>query len=82
MLDLEWLEPVWELFDELPSKDQAAIVERLNLVRSFPDMYPLRRSGRMRGHRYFVARNWLVHYRRRADTIYVRSLWPAWIPMT
>jgi hypothetical protein len=49
MLPIEWFEPVWELFQEIPLQDQIAIAETLKLVRSFPEMFPLRRRGRMWG---------------------------------
>lgn len=78
MLPIEWFEPVWQVFQAIPLQDQVAIVETLNLVRSFPEMFPLRRRGRMRNHRNFVVRRrWRVFYRVVDDVIYVRALWPA-----
>jgi hypothetical protein len=75
---IEWFDPVWDVFQDIPLKDQVEVVEVLNLVRSFPAMFPLRRRGRMRGHRAFVARRrWLVFYKVVDGVIYVRALWPA-----
>ena len=71
MAKVEWLEPVLELFEEeLPTKDQIEIVKRLALLEQFPDMYPLRRSGPFRGHRSFVAGNYLVFYKHVGDTVW------------
>lgn len=80
MVDIRWLDPVRQLFDELSRKEQEPILQRLELLRLFPDMYPVRRRGHFRGHRYFVAGHWLVYYRHRGDSVYVRALWPARIP--
>jgi plasmid stabilization system protein ParE len=78
---IEWLKSVAELFNqELPTRDQLEILKRLALLAQFPDMYPLRRSGRFRGHRSFVAGNYLVFYKHIGDTVWVRGLWPARIP--
>ena len=55
MSHIEWLQPVFELYEELPTKDQIQIQEKLSLLEHFPDIYPFRSSGRFRGHRSFVA---------------------------
>ena len=80
MYQIEWLEPVYELYAELPTKDRIEIQKRLTLLERFPDLYPLRHTGHFRGLRYFVAGRWIVYYRHVGDTIFVRALWPARIP--
>jgi hypothetical protein len=55
-------------------------VERVDLLRYFPHIYPLRTRGRFRRHRFFQAGNWLVFYKVVEGTIYIRGLWPARIP--
>lgn len=37
-------------------------------------------KGRFRDHRWFVARNWIVHYKVSGNEVYIRGLWPARIP--
>ena len=75
-----WAKAVWEVFEGPPKKGTAEIVERVNLLRYFPHIYPLRTRGRFRRHRFFQAGNWLVFYKVVEDTIYIRGLWPARIP--
>ena len=71
-----WLEDV---FMGLPPGEQDSILEKLESVRLFPRMCPMRRTGRWQGLRWFVARDWLVYYDYvpADNTIYVRNLWPA-----
>src|SRR5882757_2742688 len=54
--------------------DTAEIVERVDLLRYFPHIYPLRTRGRFRRHRFSQAGNWLVFYKVVEDTIYIRGL--------
>ena len=80
MARILWTEPALEIFLELPPHEQQTIEQKVQLLGLFLDMYPARRIGRFRGHRYFLAGRWLVYYRRRGDTVYIRNLWPARIP--
>jgi hypothetical protein len=75
-----WAKAVWKVFEELSKKETAEIVERVDLLRYFPHLYPLRTRGRFRRHRFSQAGNWLVFYKVVEDTIYIRGLWPARIP--
>ena len=75
-----WAKGLWEVFEELPKKETAEIVERVDLLRYFPHMCPLRTRGRFRRHRFFQAGNWLVFYKVVEGTIHIRGLWPARIP--
>ena len=77
---ITWAKSVWEVFEELPKKETAEIVERVDLLRYFPHIYPLRTRGRFRRHRFFQAGNWLVFYKVVEDTIYIHGFWPARIP--
>ena len=43
-------------------------------------MFPVRMTGRLRSHRWFLAQNRIVYYRVSDDTVYIRGLWPARIP--
>ena len=61
-----WAKAVWEVFEELPKKETAEIVERVNLLRYFPHIYPLRTRGRFRGlPRHLSRRKAQVELRRR-----------------
>jgi hypothetical protein len=76
-----WASSVGELFLELPDRDRESILERLELVELFPQMYPVRaQSKRFRRHRWFCAGEWLVYYRVVDNVVYIRGLWPARIP--
>ena len=75
-----WAKAVWEVFEELPKEETAEVVERVNLLRYFPQIYPLRTRGRFRRNRFFQAGNWLVFYKVVEGTIYIRGLWPGRIP--
>jgi mRNA-degrading endonuclease RelE of RelBE toxin-antitoxin system len=76
-----WALSVWEVFKELAEPERKEILERLEYLKRFPHMYPLRTSGsRFRRHRWFLARDWLLYYRVTRDTVYIRGLWPARIP--
>ena len=76
-----WAPRVRDLFLELPERDGQSILERLELVAVFPQMYPVRtRSKRFRRHRWFCAGDWLVYYRVVDNVVYIRGLWPARIP--
>jgi ParE toxin of type II toxin-antitoxin system, parDE len=76
-----WSSAVRELFLELPERDGQGILERLELVAVFPQMYPVRTwSRRFRRHRRFRAGNWHVFYKVVDNVVYVRGLWPARIP--
>ena len=77
---ITWAKSVWEMFEELPKKEPAEIVERVDPLRHFPHIHPLRTRGRFRRHRFFQAGNWLVFHKVVEDTIYIHGFWPAHIP--
>jgi hypothetical protein len=74
-----WADPVRDLVLSLPIKEQEEIYQNFDLIQRFPHMFPVRLKGRFRRHRWFLAGNWLVHYRVVDNTVYVRGLWPAHI---
>jgi hypothetical protein len=76
-----WAPKLQELLLELPERDGQSILERLDLVAVFPQMYPVRtRARRFRRNRRFCVGNWHVFYKVVDDVVYVRGLWPAQIP--
>jgi plasmid stabilization system protein ParE len=70
-------EGVPELFAELPREAQVRAARSIELLSSFPRMYPLRRRGVMRGYRYFVAGRYLFYYAVAASEIRVSAIIPA-----
>jgi len=53
-------------------------MERLELMRQFPEMYPMRQRGPFVGLRYFVVnRRWLLYYRLEHNRIAVIAIIPA-----
>jgi hypothetical protein len=76
-----WADPVRDLLYELPEPERKAILDHIQYLKLFPQMYPVRFKGRrFRRHRWFQAGNWLVYYRAVEDVIYIRGIWPARIP--
>jgi len=75
-----WADPIRDLLLELPEKERREILEKADRPERFPRMYPVRARGRFRGHRWFLAGNWLVYYRVVEHIVYIRALWPARIP--
>ncbi len=76
-----WGRSVLELFSELPEAERSEILEHLEYIIVFPQMYPVRIKGRrFRRHRWFLPGNWKVYYRVVEKTIYLRGIWPACIP--
>jgi hypothetical protein len=81
MARIIWANSVRDLFLELPESDRDEILNHLKFLKLFPQMYPVRITGRrFRRHRWFLAGNWLVYYRVASGTIYIRGIWPARIP--
>ena len=64
----------------LPDDVQDLIAEKIDLLARFPLMYPIRKRGRFRRHRWFLAQNWLVYYKVAVETVYIRGIWPARLP--
>jgi hypothetical protein len=56
-----WANSVWLVLQELPEREGTEIVERLDLLVFCPQMYPVRRKGRFRWHRFSVlAIGWFI----------------------
>jgi hypothetical protein len=75
-----WPQSVVDVLLDLPTKEQSAILEKVQQLERFPRMYPVRMTGRFRRHRWLLAGDWLVYYRVVESTVYIRALWPARIP--
>jgi plasmid stabilization system protein ParE len=66
-----------EVFDELPTYAQHRIERSIELISTFPRIYPRRRRGMMRGYRYFVAGRFLVYYSIAGSEVRVAAIIPA-----
>ena len=80
MAQVVWPQSVLGLLLELPGRERELILDKVDRLRRFPRMYPVRTKGRFRRHRWFLAGNWLVYYRVVEQVVYIRGLWPARIP--
>jgi mRNA-degrading endonuclease RelE of RelBE toxin-antitoxin system len=68
------------VIEELPPKEQDALVAKLVLLEHFPRMFQVRERGRFRRHRRFLIGDWLVYYRVVENTVHIRGIWPARLP--
>ena len=75
-----WSYDLFSLLEEMSAEQREAILERIDLLAHFPHLYPVRTRGRFRGHRWFVAGDWIVYYKFVEGTIHIRGMWPARIP--
>ncbi len=80
MARISWPESLLDVLTELEEKERELILKKVEQLKRFPEMYPLRSEGRFRQHRWFVAGDWLVYYRVVGQDVYIRALWPARIP--
>lgn len=69
--------PIRSVIENLPSREQAELIEKLEYLGMFPRMYAMQLKGRFRRHRKFLVGNWAVYYRVVENTVYIRGLWPA-----
>jgi hypothetical protein len=76
---IEWAEEAFASFHNLKVKDRGAILQRLDWLGSFPQMYPTVESGRWAGLRRFFAGSQVVYYGYWRDerAIYVEVIAPA-----
>jgi hypothetical protein len=76
-----WPESVLEILAEIRPDELDKIDRDVALLERFPRMYPVKRSGLYRGHRWFACGNWLVFYRFASGKVFIRGVWPARIPL-
>ena len=81
MAHLVWAKHVLDLMAELPPRESDLIFERARVLERFPRIYPVRSTGRFRRYRKLLAGHWMIYYRVVDDTVYIRVLWPAVIPL-
>ena len=79
MSRLFWTWEAMGALDALSDQDEQRLFELLELIESYPAMYPKRQRGRFAGLRYFLlGKKWLIYYRiRDDDKILVFAIVPA-----
>ena len=69
-------EGIPEIFASLPLPVQKKAAAIIDLVAVFPEMYPVRRRGLMKGYRYFVALDYLFYYSLASNEIRLSAIIP------
>lgn len=71
---LVWSSEAVRILATLPPPVQIDILSKSRPLAEFPEMYPVRRRGRYRGQRFFVAFEWLVYYVVQHDTVAITTI--------
>jgi len=66
-----------EIFGTLPIDVRRRAANSIELIATFPRMYPVRRRGLMRGYRYFLSGRFLFYYSIASSEIRVTAIIPA-----
>lgn len=76
---ITWTEESFTAFRQLPFEIRQLIVDKLDTVQRYPRMYQVQPSGRWRGLRRFLVRNWKIYYVYwdTTHTTYVEAIAPA-----
>jgi len=77
MAEIVWTQTIVDATLELPGEDFGVIVRKAEMLRRFPEMYPIRGRGRFRRCRWFLAGKWIVYYQVAAGKVFMRAVWPA-----
>ncbi|MBI3998593.1 MAG: type II toxin-antitoxin system RelE/ParE family toxin [Armatimonadetes bacterium] len=71
-----WTEPAAAAFRRLPKEVQRDILDRIDLLSDFPDLYPVRDRQPYAGFRYFFVRRWCVSYVTADGTLIILAVFP------
>lgn len=74
MARLVWSSEAVRILAGLPAPAQEEIFTMSRLLADFPEMCAVRRRGRFRGQRCFVALDWLVYYIVRSDLAAITAI--------
>ena len=77
MAEIVWPQTVVDAVLELPEEDFDVIIRKSEMLRRFPEMYPVRGRGRFRRCRWFLAGKWIVYYQFAGEKVLMRAVWPA-----
>jgi hypothetical protein len=78
--EIIWPQSLVDLLLEMPDRERDQIFRKVSRLEEFPEMYPIRTHGPFRGHRWFVAGEWLIYYRVLDDQVILRAIYPARLP--
>lgn len=74
MARLVWSPEATRILASLPLPVRVDILSKSQHLVDFPEMYPVRRRGRYRGHRFFVSFEWLVYYTVERDLVAIPTI--------
>lgn len=69
-------EGIPEVFQELPHPAQAKAARIITLIATYPEMYPVRVVGLMRGYRYFNALGYNFYYTTSSQELRIAAILP------
>lgn len=72
-----WTAPAAASFRKLSRRIQLSILDRLDAVADFPEMYPVRERQPYAGFRYFFTEGWCVSYAAAEDSLVILAVFPA-----
>jgi plasmid stabilization system protein ParE len=72
-----WTEPAASAFRGLTGRIQRAVLDRIDMISEFPEMYPVRQHQPYAGFRYFVVENYCLSYVVAEDAVIILALFPA-----
>jgi len=78
--EIIWPQSLVDLLLEMPDRDRDMIFHKVSRLETFPELYPIRSHGPFRGHRWFVAGQWLIYYRVVGNEVHLRAIYPARLP--
>ena len=72
-----WTEPAAAAFRKLPRRIQLSIIDRLDAIADFPEMYPVRERQPYGGFRYLFTEGWCVSYVVAEDSLVILAMFSA-----
>ena len=72
-----WTEPAASALRRLSRRLQQAILDRIEVISEFPELYPVRQHQPYAGFRYFVMEAHCLSYVVADDTVIILALFPA-----
>ena len=72
-----WTEPAAAAFRRLSRKIHLSIIDRLDAIVDFPEMYPVRERQPYAGFRYFFTEGWCVSYVVAGDSLVILAVFSA-----
>jgi hypothetical protein len=70
-------EGIPEAFQELPHPVQVKAAGIISLIATYPEMYPVRLIGLMRGYRYFNALGYYFYYSTSSQEVRLAAILPS-----